>query len=174
MKINTLLVLALTLTGLAGCETGGPAGPSIPGPPPVSSEAFNEGDFAWSTQSGGNSIVGVLAFHGGPAQFTCQDVVLIPRTPWSRRRMIILYGSDSQSTIPAEEARARTPSAPGGDYARFVRHASCDRADRFSFSGLPDGAWFIITVATPTAGGDKVAIMRHVETEGGVRHITLG
>jgi hypothetical protein len=174
MKSIPLLFLALAVTGLAGCETNGPTGPAIPAAPAASSEAFNEGEFAWSIQSGGNSIVGALAYHGGPAQFTCQDVVLIPRTPWSRRRMIILYGSDNQATVPAEEARARTPSAPAGDYARFVRHATCDKADRFSFTGLPDGAWFVITVATPKAGGDKVAIMQRVETQGGVRHITLG
>jgi len=31
----------------------------------------------------------------------------------------------------------------------------------------------VITVATPVAGGDGVAVMRHVETRGGVTRVAL-
>jgi len=49
-----------------------------------------------------------------------------------------------------------------------VRRATCDGGDSFSFSGLPDGAWFVITVAKPVGpGSESMAIMRRVETKGG-------
>ncbi|MDP3299269.1 MAG: hypothetical protein Q8M38_04105, partial [Phenylobacterium sp.] len=95
-------------------------------------------------------------------------VVLTPETPWTRRRMSILYSSPEAAALPADEVRARTPSAPNDDYSSFVRRSTCDAADRFSFSNLPDGAWFVITVARPSAGaGESVAIMRRVVTRGG-------
>ncbi|MBV9995918.1 MAG: hypothetical protein JO127_11980 [Caulobacteraceae bacterium] len=171
MKRNLLLVLALA-AGLAGCETNGPAGPPVGAT--GGGEGFSDEAFAWSTRSGPDIIDGVLAYRGGPGQFSCQDVVLIPRTGWSRRRMIILYGSDEMAAVPVDDVRARTPSAPSGAYTQYVRHANCDAGNRFNFTGLPDGSWFVITVATPTNGGSKVAIMRRVETRGGVRRVTLG
>ena len=87
--------------------------------------------------------------------------------------MVILYGSPTRADVPLEIVRARTPSAPSGDYARYVRKTTCDTGNRFSFAGLPDGAWFVITLARPESGGDPVAIMRRVETNGGVRQLTL-
>ena len=47
-------------------------------------------------------------------------MVLTPETLWSRRRMTILYGSPSSAAVPVATVRARTPSAPSGDYAAFV------------------------------------------------------
>ena len=67
-----------------------------------------------------------------------------------------------------DEVRARTPSAPVGDYSAFIRKATCDSASRFSFSGLPDGAWYAIVVAKPVGGGGPgIAVMRRVETRDG-------
>jgi len=67
--------------------------------------------------------------------------------------------------------RARTPSAPSGDYSAFVRKATCDAASRFSFAGLPDGAWYAIVVAKPVSGeGPGIAVMRRVTTRAG--HLT--
>jgi len=168
------MLLGLAAAGiLAGCQTQ-PGGPPGPPPPPVAgNESFSDQDFAWSTQAGGSSVDGLLTYQGGPGHFTCKDVVLIPRTAWSRRRMIILYGSDSQAAVSAAEVRTRTPSAPSGNYSQYVKHATCDAADHFSFGGLPNGGWFVITVATPVAGGDGVAVMRHVETRGGVTRVAL-
>ena len=142
---------------------------SAPGP-------FQPADFAWSTRPGGSSIDGVLAYRGGGGRYTCDggDVILTPETAWSRRRMIILYGSASSAAVPVSIVRARTPGAPAGDYARFVRKTSCDAANHFAFEGLPEGSWFVITVAKPTDGnGETVAVTRRVETRGGPRSVTL-
>ena len=37
------------------------------------------------------------------------------------------------------------------------------------FAGLPDGAWYLVTLAKPVAGqtGPSLAVMRRVTTKGG-------
>ncbi len=88
--------------------------------------------------------------------------------------MEILYGSSTSATVPLAIVRARTPATSSGDYASYVRKTVCDADDRFSFQGLPDGAWFVITLARPLDGaGEAVAVMRRVETRGGLRSVTL-
>jgi hypothetical protein len=171
------LIILLAAAGLVGCETEGPSGPAPSGPayaPPAhGGEAFRDSDFAWSQQSGGDSIDGVLAYKAG--HYTCQggSVVLAPETAWSRARMRVLYLSTSGAAMPVDDVQARTPPEHGAEYAKYARRATCDASNHFSFANLPDGAWYVITVATPTAGGQKVAVMKRVETHGGVRHVTL-
>ncbi len=88
--------------------------------------------------------------------------------------MLILYGSANAAAAPAWVVRARTASAGVGDYARFVRRTTCDGANHFSFQGLPDGAWFVITVGKPEGNqGEAVAVTRRVETHGGVTAANL-
>jgi hypothetical protein len=143
-------------------------------PPPV---AFRYQDFAWSTVAGSGAVLGALAYRQGPVRYSCEgrDVILTPETPWSRRRMMLLYGSATGAVIPVEEVRQRTQAAPSGDYARYVRKTTCDDANHFAFSGLPNGAWYVITVAHPPrpGEGEAMAIMRRIETRGGPRPVTL-
>ena len=88
--------------------------------------------------------------------------------------MIILYGSAGAASAPVSIVRARTPTAGAGDYARFVRRTTCDDADHFSFHNLPDGSWFVITIAKPVDGdGETMAVTRRVQTHGGSSTITL-
>ncbi|MGH6986405.1 MAG: hypothetical protein ACRED9_06145 [Caulobacteraceae bacterium] len=178
MKLVTPLLFSALILG-ACSETPyalGPAGrppPSYnPGPP----APFEAQDFAWSTQNGGASIDGVLAFRAQGLAYQCAggDVILTPETRWSRRRMIILYGSATSAEIPVSVVRAREPTGPAADYARYVRRATCDDANRFHFRGLPAGRWFVITVAKPVGGGEGVAVMRRVVTGDGPRFVTLG
>ena len=139
-------------------------------PPSAATANFDPRDFAWSAAPGTGSISGVLTYHRGTQRYSCQgsDVLLTPETPWSRRRMIILYGSATSAAAPVSIVRARTPSAGAGDYARFVRRTTCDEASRFSFHGLPDGSWFVITLGKPLDGvGEPMALTRRVETHGG-------
>jgi hypothetical protein len=46
-------------------------------------------------------------------------------------------------------------------------------ANRFSFTGLPDGAWYVITVAAPVGGGERIAVMRRVVTHGDLVRVIL-
>lgn len=161
-----IALIAAALVGLAACQTMEPLGPP---PPPPGEASFSAEDFSWSAVPGPNSIVGRVATRGG--RYTCQgaSVLLTPETPWSRRRMVALYGSSERSALPADEVRARTPSAPQGDYSNFIRRATCE-GDRFSFAGLPDGAWYVITLAKPVnarSGEGNLALMRRVITRGG-------
>jgi hypothetical protein len=169
----------LALSALAACQEGPPIGPPAavpayapPPPPPPTTGGFHDSDFAWSTASGTGQIIGVLAYKGAAARYSCQEVVLTPETPWSRARMRMLYLSAAASAVPVEDVRARTP-AETNDYAKYARRAECNAAGRFSFAGLPDGGWYVITVAAPAGGGERMAVMRHVETHGDTVRVVL-
>ena len=139
-----------------------------PPAPPPSPDAFRAQDFSWASVPGTNRIDGVLVHRVGNVRYSCtgSSVVLMPDTAWSRRRMNALYGSSSVAAVPVDIVRSRTTPAPP-ELGRFVRASPCT-ADRFSFSGLPDGAWYVITVSKPAQGsGAQVAVMRRVETRGG-------
>ncbi|MFD1782343.1 hypothetical protein ACFSC0_02970 [Phenylobacterium terrae] len=167
-RTRALPALALAAATLAACA-GGPGAPMGPRGP-VGPAEFHPSDFAWSQAPGRNRIDGRLVYRQGQTRFTCSGsgVVLTPETPWTRRRMSILYASATAAALPADEVRARTPSAPNADYSGFVRTTTCDSANRFSFAGLPDGSWFVIAMARPAAGsGPSMAIMRRVVTRGG-------
>lgn len=177
-----LITLFLSLT-LAGCATepyGLPSnGVAASEPIPTTAdggETFRADNLAWSTHPGGGSIQGLFAFRNGATRFVCQgsDVILSPESAWSRRRMIILYGSATGAAVPVSIVRARTPAAPAGDYARFVRKTTCDSANHFSFAGLASGAWFVITVGKPVDGhGEAIAVTRRVDIHDGAKAVTL-
>jgi len=167
---------AASLLALSACSTVGP--PPPPPPPhsgPVAEGAFQPQDFSWSAVPGKGQIIGRLTFHAGPTRYGCAgaSVILTPETPWTRRRMTILYNSAIASALPVEEVRARTPTAPSGDYSAFVRRTTCDPDNGFNFQGLPNGAWYVITVAKAVGhAGPDMAIMRRVEIRGG-RPVTV-
>jgi hypothetical protein len=167
-SVPLLGAVALALALAACAPSLGPPPPSRPYAP-GGSASFRAEDFAWSTDSGRGGVAGRLSYHQGRTRFTCAKgtVILTPETPWTRRRMQALYLSAESAALPADEVRARTPTAPAGDYSAFVRKATCDAEDRFSFTGLPDGAWFAIVVARPEAGGPGIAVMRRVVTRAG-------
>jgi hypothetical protein len=149
-----------------------PPGRAPPPPPPSGSASFSAADFAWSKRPGPNAINGRLTYRQGAVRFTCAgfSVVLTPETAWSRRRMAALYGSTERAALPTDEVRGRTDTAPPGDAGPFVKRTVCDASDRFSFSGLPDGAWYAITIARPVGAGPDTpttALMRRVVTRGG-------
>lgn len=162
---------ALLLVAACAPTLGPPPPPPRPREAPPSSAVFRPGDFSWSAVPGKGRVEGRLTYRAGPARYSCAGagVVLTPETLWSRRRMTILYLSPERAALPAADVRARTPSAPSGDYSAFVKRTVCDANSQFTFSGLPNGAWFVITVAKPVAParGPDIAIMRRVEIRGG-------
>jgi hypothetical protein len=166
-------VFALLL--LAACAEA-PLGPVTPGSSAAGGKPlFEAQDFAWSTAAGTGAIAGALTYHQGDIHYDCKggDVLLTPETPWSRDRMLTLYGSADRATAPVSEIRARAANASPGDYARFVRKTTCDNFNRFTFSGLPNGAWYVITVAKPSNGGEAMALTRRVVLRGDLKTVTL-
>lgn len=163
-----LLALLLTSVGLAACETTGSGSPGNHTPPPPTSDAFRAQDFAWSVPTGANRIDGAVNLRVSNVRYSCNGsaVILVPETAWSRRRMTTLYGTPNGATVAVDVVRARTPAAPP-EFGTYVRSTPC-AVDRFTFTGLTDGSWFVITQARPTTGsGAQMAIMRRVETRGG-------
>jgi hypothetical protein len=81
----------------------------------------------------------------------------------------VLYKSSVRAALPADDVRSRQSQAPPGDSNPYVKRAVCDAADHFNFVGLPDGAWYVVTIAKPAAAGagPTLAIMRRVTTRGG-------
>lgn len=170
MVLRVRILAAAALLGLltACAPTLGPPPPRTSAPPGDAS--FRAGDFAWAQAPGRNALMGRLTFRQGPVVYSCAgaSVILTPETPWSRRRMAVLYKSDVRSALPSDEVRARTPQAPPGDSGPFIKRTTCDGADHFSFTGLPDGAWYVVTIGKPVGGGSpSMAFMRRVMTRGG-------
>lgn len=177
MRPARFFALATLTLALAACAPmlGPPLLPPPPPPPPPEPMpppgAFRLNDFTWSAVPGTNRIEGRLVYRSRTALYTCagSGVVVMPEAPWTIRRMETLYGSSSAAIVPSAEARRRTPAPPPPEFNQFVKSTSCDASNRFSVGRLPDGAWFIITVARPVAPGqgEEMAIMRRVITRGG-------
>jgi hypothetical protein len=176
--MNRIVFATFACLALAACETTYPPPP----PPPVETQlgpapAFRAGDFAWSAEHGSAMIRGQTNFNQGAHHFSCsgQTVVLTPDTPYSRYRIVGLYGSSERAALPVNEVRSRQAARPSVDYSAFVRKSTCDAHDRFSFQGLPPGGWFVIVVAQPaSSGGEPMALMRRVDTRAGaVRTLTI-
>jgi hypothetical protein len=172
--MKRIVAVAVLAAGLAACATEPlpPPGPP-PGPPP-----FRAGDFAWSTETGSATIRGQVDYAPGRARYGCagQPVILTPDTPFSRWRIEQLYGSTQRAAVPVAVVRGRQAGKASDDYSSYVRRATCDSNNRFSFTGLPPGGWFIIVAVQPAASGaEPVALMRRVQTRaGGVRTVTVG
>ncbi len=81
--------------------------------------------------------------------------------------MAALYGSAERAARPSDEVCRRSPTAPAGDAGPFLKRTTCDDADQFAFGGLPDGAWYAITIVRPVGGSATMALMRRVVVRGG-------
>jgi hypothetical protein len=183
------LVVALSLQGCDSLQPGGPAptgyggyngyGPPPP-PPPAEASGFDAAAFGWSEGDGPGSLVGKVAYRSQSGEhWTCatQTIALIPATRYSAERMEALYGSRDSAVAPAAEVRARNAQSPGVDYGRFVRTASCDGHDVFSFARLQPGPYFLIARARPKghpAGPDQgVVLMQRVQVGSGLLKLVV-
>ncbi len=168
-----ILAAAALLGALTACApTLGPPPPgraAVIGPAPADA-SFRPGDFAWSQVPGRNTLAGALG-HAGPVRYTCAGatVVLTPETPWAAKRMQVLYKSNDRAALAVDDVRSRQKLAPPGDSNPYVKRAICDATDHFTFPNLPDGAWYVVTLAKPIGAPNaaQMAIMRRVVTRGG-------
>lgn len=167
MSVRSILVVAALVAGTAACATGPAANY---GPPP--SSAFNAAAFGWSALQGQGGVDGRVGYRRDGVAYGCTgSVALTPDTPYTRARFRTLYGSTEQAAVPEAIVRARTVADPNADYRSFVRAGTC-ADNRFTVTGLPDGSWFVIVPVSAGAGGERVVLMKRVETRGG-RMITV-
>ncbi len=174
-------MVGLCALALSGCQEYQPTGPALvggpydypppPPPPPRPVESgFNPQEFAWSVNGGPGAVAGKVAYRSVSGErWTCsgQTIALIPATRYSSERMQVLYGSQGRALVPAAEVRSRNATQPGVDYGRYVRTATCDARDAFSFARLPVGGYFLVARARPRghepSPGEGVVIMQRLE-----------
>ena len=170
-----VIVATVAAALMAACATTPPPAPlpppPRPAPPPPPPTPLEE--FSWSARPGQNSLSGAVAYRPAAGQvWSCagQSIALTPETSYSRGRMVALYGSADRALQTVASVRARSAANPGLDYAQFVRSTSCTAQESFSFTALPDGAYYIIArvrQTRPVATGDGMVIMQRVELHGG-------
>lgn len=172
MKVRFSVLLGAGFL-LAGCQTG-PSQPWGPVPPPPPPPPRNE--FEWSAANGSNVIRGEAVWRHAGHTFSCagHSVGLTPETPYTRQRMVELYGSDEAAIRTVAEVQARSAKAPTRDYHAYVRSTECDSRGRFEFRGLPDGGWFVIVRAASPSGGSEVALRRTQVAGGEPRTVRIG
>jgi len=164
LSAATALALAAVVSACAPMPAAGPVGPAT--------TVFRAEDFAWSARGGQAAINGTIEYRETGRAFACTGSVgLTPETPYTRQRFLTLYGTTDRAAVPEAVVRARTVADPNADYRAYVRSTTCT-GGRFSFTGLPDGGWFII-VPVSADGAERVVLMRRVETRGG-RAISVG
>src|ERR1700744_4689596 len=148
------VVGALALFTVAGCaETAGgpftppPPAPLAPPPPPAAPAGivivapFKADDFAWPVRPGTARIQGLTAKGASCAGHTA---ALTPATPYSRERIVDLYGSGDYAIVPIAAVRAKVFANDNPAMRGYVRAASCDQTGTFVFDKLPAGPYFII------------------------------
>lgn len=113
---------------------------------------------------GENGISGqAFLRHEGDSVVTCAGsrVLLLPATDYFREMIgHIVAGSEPK---PPEKTY---PSLKG-----MIRRTQCDAQGNFSFSEIPDGAWFVLTQVTARHGG--VLITEMTLSNGGTTQIVL-
>lgn len=169
MSIRLVAALAATAALAACAPVMSGAGGSGGGYPPAGQPypaAFDPAAFGWSAAAGQAGIDGRVNYAREGVAFACTgSVALTPDTPYTRNRFQQLYGSTELAAVPEAVIRARNVQDPAADYRSFVRSSTCD-GNRFVFSGLPAGSWFLVTPVSAPTGGERIVLMRRVETRG--------
>jgi hypothetical protein len=165
VKLRLLGLLAALMA--AGCETTQPPPPPPP-PPPIPRNTvviqtpYRAADFAWSAAIGSARIRVTTA----PGRSCAgNSVALTPDTPYSRERILALYGSFESASEPVERVRSRVIANDNIDMRRFVRASRCDANGSAAFEGLPAGGFFVIAEVSDPSG--PRVVMRRVTTSAG-------
>lgn len=168
-------IIAIAAAGLlAACATAAP--------PAILETPFQASDYAWSQAQGTNAVMGnaVMRTVAGDAK-TCAalPVSLIPDGAYTRERMMRIYGNTERGFRSAAQGgvffQNDTPA-----FRALVRETICDAQGNFTFQGLPDGEYYVVSLLTwgvpmqyytSTQGG---MMMQRVAVSGGeTRRIVL-
>jgi hypothetical protein len=136
MRVLTL-VLGLLLA-CAGCSARQPVRQSAP--PFVKMQTkFDYSEHEAYAKTGENRITGrAFLAQQGEGVFTCggNRVLLLPATAYFREMFwyMIVAGREPEP-----------PEKPYPSLKNMIRRTECDAQGNFSFSEIPDGAWFVLT-----------------------------
>lgn len=129
--MSRCLALVLCAALLAGCV----ATPQI-------QSTFNPAEAAFIHKQGRGSISGqaFLRRNDGMVVYAAgSEVSLVPRTTYSTERIRAMYGGAKIAPLYG----GSIPEPPG--YAEYMKVTKADGEGRFSFKGLPDGEYYVVT-----------------------------
>ena len=136
-----ILLGAIAILALTACSETNPRYHSR--------SVFDVDDAAWSTGPGRNSVRG-FATHNTltNAGRTCASlpVRLVPDSSYARLRFQELYGSEVAGVSTGPNFNAYGPEKSDPRYLNVARVANCDSQGNFSFEGVPDGTWYVLSV----------------------------
>jgi hypothetical protein len=133
--------------------------------------SFDPQEVSWFEQKGTNSIQGsALIRQGGGGVITCagNEVHLVPVSRYATERMLAIYGSTKRGY--SRVGNAVIKGEPDYFYITTSQTKRCDAQGYFSFTDLPDGSFYMVTLITwrvseyRSAGG---ALMERITLENG-------
>jgi hypothetical protein len=159
------LILAIT-----GCAQLGLQEPALSTP-----IAPNEID--WARRSGPNSVSGVAIMTARSTTHSCagQSANLIPDSAYARARLAAIFGNTTRGTRAANLGPVKF-ERDDPLYVSTLRTTHCDATGSFSFSGVPDGVWYVTTSVKwqSSAQIEGGSMMQRLDLGGGRRvKITL-
>lgn len=143
---NVVVAVAVVLT-LAGCAT--------PRTQVTISEPFDEGAARELMRDGSAAVKGSALFRQqGGGVVTCAGfpVVLFPVTPYSRARMVALYGDPNGGVNPGRNP-IFIPDPPA--YTELARKTQCDAQGFFKFEKVAAGEFYVAVPILWQIGGSR-------------------
>lgn len=142
-------------------------------PPVIIHEPFDAAQAKAMLQPGANTLTGsALIRQRGGGIVTCagNTVRLVPATLYAKRRMAVIYGG-------VRIARQTVPFSPDpAEYAELTRTTVCNAQGFFTFNGVADGDFFVVTEIRWTVGYsvEGGSLMERVSLQGAEKkEITL-
>jgi hypothetical protein len=124
----------------------------------------------WARRSGANSVSGTAFLKAGGTNHSCagQSANLIPDSAYARARMAAIFGSEARgmraSSLGPVKFERDDPL-----YVSTLRTTRCNPAGAFSFSGVPDGVWYVTSSVKWQEGSQAEggSMMQRVDLRGG-------
>lgn len=126
-----------------------------PAPSLIVTKPFNETDISWSRGVGTGAISGqgfLRQAGGGVVTYAGETVNLIPVSPYSSERMLLIYGNVEKGFNSLSYGTRIIHGALPEGYQSSYRSTSCNAQGNFRFSSLPAGDYFLVTAVRWVAG----------------------
>ncbi len=137
-------------------------------------QAFNPDVVAWSKAVGPNSVSGTAMFTtvaGDSRPCANIPVRLVPDSQYARQRFLEHYGSDVAGRTSGPDFNAYGPEKFDNVYLDMGKTASCNPQGSFTFDGVADGTWYVVsTMVWPGSSASHTqgrSMFKRVEVRGG-------